>query len=48
MLKVVIPQDKSTLAKQMQALKYLIQTDANPKDKLIHQNALKELEAKLK
>ena len=43
MLEVVISEDKSKIAKQIQALKYLIKNDTNQKDKEIHKQALKEL-----
>lgn len=43
MLQVVIPSNKSTLERQIKALKRLIKTD-NPKDKQIHSQALERLE----
>ena len=41
--KVEIPKDKDKLLKQIQALEWQIEQDTNPKDKVIHQEALKDL-----
>jgi len=43
MLKVIIPQNKSKIKQQIKALQSLLATD-NIKDKLMHQQALKDLQ----
>lgn len=44
MLKVVIPESKAKIQKQIEALKYLLQQDTNEKDKDIHAQALNALQ----
>ena len=44
MLNVVIPNDKSTLERQIDALKYALEYDTNYIDKQIHSQALKTLQ----
>ena len=46
--KVEIPKDKDKLLKQIQALEWQIEQDTNPKDKVIHQEALKDLKKALR
>ncbi|MFT4417055.1 hypothetical protein ACLM5H_24645 [Fredinandcohnia humi] len=48
MLKVLISNDSQKLRKQAEALKYLIETDTNEKDKAIHAEALEAIEKSLK
>lgn len=47
-LKVEIPKDKNKLLKQIQALEWQIKQDTDPKDKVIHQEALKDLKTALR
>ena len=44
MLNVVIPNNKTTLERQIKALKYVLKQDTNDKDKQIHSEALEQLE----
>lgn len=46
--KVEIPKDKDKLLKQIQALEWQIEQDTNPNDKVIHQEALKDLKTALR
>lgn len=46
-LKVIVPEDKQKLLKQIAALEYAIKNDINSKDKEIHKQALKDLQEKL-
>ena len=48
MLNVVIPDSKTTLERQIKALKYALKQDINDKDKQIHSQSLKSLEEALK
>ncbi|GEP65223.1 hypothetical protein CBE01nite_29910 [Clostridium beijerinckii] len=48
MLNLVIPTNKTTLQRQIKALKYALKTDTSDKDKQIHLEALKCLEELLK
>lgn len=47
LFKVEIPTDKNQLAKQIQALEYVLSNDVNEKDKKIHSEALKDLQEAL-
>ena len=47
-MKVEIPKDKERIKQQIQALEWQIEQDTNEKDKAIHQEALKDLQAALK
>ena len=47
MLKVVIPQDKDKIKKQIQALEWQITQDTDRKDRKIHLQALKALKQAL-
>lgn len=47
-LNVVIPPDKEKLERQIAALKYLIENDTNEKDRQIHKDMLRQLEAAFK
>ena len=46
-MQIIIPSDKVKLQKQIQALKYLIEQDTNEKDRKIHEQALRDLQAAL-
>jgi hypothetical protein len=46
-LKVVIPEDKEKINRQIAALEYLISVDTNEKDRQIHQAAKLQLEKAL-
>lgn len=48
MLNVVIPTDKTTLERQIKALKYALKQDTREIDKQIHSDALERLEEALK
>lgn len=41
--KINIPKDINKVKKQIQALEYQLKNDTNDKDRIIHQEALKEL-----
>ncbi|MGF7185539.1 hypothetical protein GGQ84_001630 [Desulfitispora alkaliphila] len=45
MLKVIVPEDKTKLDRQIAALEYQLQHDTREKDRQIHRAALKELKA---
>lgn len=47
MIKVVIPDSKDKIIKQIAALEWQIQQDTNSKDKTIHSQALKDLQERL-
>lgn len=47
-MKVEIPKNKERIKQQIQALEWQIKRDTNEKDKAIHQEALKDLQAALK
>lgn len=46
-LKVVTPEDKEKILKQIEALEWQIKEDKNDKDRQIHKEALKDLKNKL-
>lgn len=46
-IKVVTPEDKDEILKQIEALEWQIKEDTNDKDRQIHKVALKELKDKL-
>jgi hypothetical protein len=45
MPKIVIPDDKTKLARQVAALEYLIQQDTDDKSREIHRQALRDLKS---
>ncbi len=45
--KIVIPESKDEILKQVEALEYLIERDTSQKDKKVHEEALSELKLKL-
>lgn len=47
MLKIIIPQSKEEIKKQIRGLEYLIENDTNEKDKGIHTKALTDLKEAL-
>lgn len=47
-MKIEIPKDKDKILKQIQALEWQLKQDTNPKDKAIHQEALKDLKTALR
>ncbi|MGI6226620.1 MAG: hypothetical protein ACOYJ1_10225 [Peptococcales bacterium] len=47
-MKIEIPKDKDKILKQIQALEWQLKQDTNPKDKVIHQEALKDLKTALR
>ena len=48
MLKISIPKEQDKIIKQINALKWQLDRDTNEEDKIIHMQALKELEQALK
>lgn len=46
-IKVIIPEERLKIEKQIKALESVLKRDANEKDRKIHQEAKKALEAKL-
>lgn len=44
MLQVVIPNNKTTIERQIKTLRYALECDANDKDKQIHSETLEHLE----